>query len=252
MYPVATEDAPPAATPATDGAAHEALPAPAPPRVIIEGVEPAIDAGRFPVNRTVGQEVIVGADVFADGHDLLAAVVRYRHLPAEDWVEAPMTDLGNDRWSARFLVTELGWYEYMVLAWVDRFASWRRDLSKKTAAGQDVASDLLEGAELIGRTAHRLSGPDDDKPDVANHPENVVARDGRVRAMDQDTAGRCVHRNVADSRLNREMLLDVLKAVTLLRKDSEAYPPGKDADNLSRQRALAHDAASLSFKLCLL
>ena len=47
-------------------------------RVVIEGIQPAIDAGRFPVKRTIGEQVVVEADIFADGHDLLRAVLCYR------------------------------------------------------------------------------------------------------------------------------------------------------------------------------
>src|SRR5262245_22645261 len=51
-------------------------------RVVIERVWPEIDAGRFPIKRTVGEQVTVTADVFADGHDVLAGVVKYRFVPA--------------------------------------------------------------------------------------------------------------------------------------------------------------------------
>src|SRR5262245_33826178 len=133
----------------------DTLPERLPSRVIIEGVEPEIDSGRFPIKRTVGEEVRVAADVHADGHDVLAAVLRYRHAAEADWAEVPMEPLGNDRWSARFPITTLGRHEYTIQAWIDRFASWRRDLAKKVDAGQDVASDLLEGAELVSQTARR-------------------------------------------------------------------------------------------------
>jgi starch synthase (maltosyl-transferring) len=136
------------------------LPVRLPSRVVIEGVTPQIDGGRFPVKRTAGEEVVVGADIFADGHDLLAAVLRYRHAKAAEWAEVDMTALANDRWTARFTVTALGKYEYTVQAWVDRFASWRRDLSKKADAGQDVTSELLEGAELVNTTARRAGKAD--------------------------------------------------------------------------------------------
>jgi starch synthase (maltosyl-transferring) len=138
------------------------MPVRVPSRVVIDRVEPEIDGGRFPIKRTVGEEVVVSADIIADGHDLLAAVLRYRHADDPDWTEVPLVDRGNDRWEATFLVTTLGRYEYTVQAWIDRFSSWRKDLSKKAAAGQDVASDLLEGSELIRHTTQRLSGPDAD------------------------------------------------------------------------------------------
>ncbi|MGH8512560.1 MAG: maltotransferase domain-containing protein, partial [Gammaproteobacteria bacterium] len=47
-------------------------------RVVIERVAPEIDAGRFPIKRTVGEIVCVEADVFADGHDSVACVLQYR------------------------------------------------------------------------------------------------------------------------------------------------------------------------------
>ncbi len=131
-----------------------------PSRVVVEAVEPEIDAGRFPVKRTVGEEVAVTADAFADGHEVLAAVVRHRPAAGE-WAEVPMTPLVNDRWTATFVVSEPGWHEYTVQAWIDRFAGWRRDLAKKTDAGQDVTSDLLEGAELIRQTARRATADAD-------------------------------------------------------------------------------------------
>src|SRR5206468_7500457 len=98
-----------------------------------------------------GDEVAVAADIFADGHDLLAAVLRYRHAPDGEWSEVPLTAGPNDRWSGRFRVTELGRYEYVVQGWVDRFATWRRGLSRKVEANQDVSTELLEGAELVGQ-----------------------------------------------------------------------------------------------------
>lgn len=48
-------------------------------RVVIEGVKPEIDGGRFPIKRVVGDTVVVEADLFADGHDVLSGVLRYRH-----------------------------------------------------------------------------------------------------------------------------------------------------------------------------
>ena len=137
-----------------------------PRRVIVEGVTPQVDAGRFPIKRTTGERVTVEADIFADGHDQIAAVLRYRiaeaptatrDIPADmAWREAPMTAVGNDRWRASFAVDTLGRWEYTVEAWVDRFGSWREDLAKKYAAGMNVTSELLEGAALIRRTAEGL------------------------------------------------------------------------------------------------
>jgi len=133
-------------------------------RVIIERVWPEIDGGRFPIKRTIGEQVTVSADVFADGHDALAGVVKYRRVPAgctssadqPQWFEVPLVLRDNDRWDATFTVTELGEYEYTIEAWVDRFASWLKALVAKADAQQDVSSELLEGAELIQAAAGRL------------------------------------------------------------------------------------------------
>jgi starch synthase (maltosyl-transferring) len=124
-----------------------------PSRVVIEGVEPEIDGGNFPIKRTLGEEVVVNADIYADGHDMLTAVLRYRCAADQEWMEAALEPGVNDRWTGRFSVTALGVYEYTLQAWVDRFASWRRDLTKKVEAQQDVNSELLEGAELVTQTA---------------------------------------------------------------------------------------------------
>jgi starch synthase (maltosyl-transferring) len=47
-------------------------------RAVIENVKPEIDGGRFAIKRVVGESVTVEADIFADGHDLLRAVLKYR------------------------------------------------------------------------------------------------------------------------------------------------------------------------------
>src|SRR5215210_7772240 len=118
-------------------------------RVVVENVSPEVDSGRFPVKRTVGERVQVSADVFADGHDAIAAAVLYRLQGGDTWGEVSMQHEGNDRFTASFSVDTVGGYEYTVEGWIDRFTTWRLELSKKFGAGQDVSSELLEGAEVI-------------------------------------------------------------------------------------------------------
>ena len=123
-------------------------------RVVIESVRPQIDGGRFPIKRTIGEIVSVTADVFADGHDVLDGVLKYRRVSANaTWSEVPLSHLGDDRWGASFTVTELGEHEYTVEAWIDRFESWLQGLIAKANAGQDVGSELVEGAALVERFA---------------------------------------------------------------------------------------------------
>ncbi|MGE0160731.1 MAG: alpha-1,4-glucan--maltose-1-phosphate maltosyltransferase [Gemmatimonadales bacterium] len=131
-----------------------------PPRVVIEGVDPEIDAGRFPVKRIVGDRVVVTATVFTEGHDRVVAVLRHRRAGESAWREDPMDALGGDRWRSAFAVSELGRYEYTVSAWVDAFATWRSGLARKVEARLDVASELREGAALLAAAASRARGED--------------------------------------------------------------------------------------------
>jgi len=126
-------------------------------RVIVENVEPQVDGGDFPIKRTVGEWVVVRCDAFADGHDSIACVLKYRREDAEEWTEVPMRPLVNDRWEAEFRVEALRPYYYTVEAWIDHFKTWQRNLNKRIDAGQDVAAELRIGAELVAAAADRAS-----------------------------------------------------------------------------------------------
>jgi starch synthase (maltosyl-transferring) len=127
-------------------------------RVVVEGVTPQIDGGRYPIKRVLGEEVVVEADIFADGHDAIAAVLRFKAEDEDAWREFEMQPLGNDRWRASFTIERLGIYRYTIEAWVDHFRSWARDFDKKLAAKQDLELDLLVGAELARLAAGQTSG----------------------------------------------------------------------------------------------
>jgi starch synthase (maltosyl-transferring) len=129
-------------------------------RAIIEGVQPEIDSGRFAIKRVIGEQVVVEADIFADGHDAVVAVLLYRKSTESHWHEAPMEFLVNDRWRGAFTVTEMGQYVYTLRAWVDHFKTWHRDLQKRLAAGQDVSVDLWIGADLVDAASKRARGDD--------------------------------------------------------------------------------------------
>jgi starch synthase (maltosyl-transferring) len=178
-------------------------------RVVVERVRPQIDAGRFAAKRIVGDTVTVRADVFADGHDVIIAVLRDRSLRSvapgssdpgnegeglktlalrtvasgtEGWRETPMALVapGTDEWSATFTADALGWHEFTVTAWVDAFATWRRELTLKADAAQDVALELLEGALLVREAAARAS-------QVAATAADATWLDQRADALAEDT-----------------------------------------------------------------
>jgi starch synthase (maltosyl-transferring) len=131
-------------------------------RVVIEGVTPIVEGGRYPVKRVLGEAVVVEADAFTDGHDALACRLAFRHADDKEWQEVPMRPLGNDRWRGAFRVDRLGRYQYTVLAWVDHFLSWRHDFARRIEA-EDIAIAALVGAHLIDEAAKRASGEDADR-----------------------------------------------------------------------------------------
>jgi starch synthase (maltosyl-transferring) len=131
-------------------------------RVIIEGITPSVDGGRFPVKRTLGDHVRVEADIFTDGHDAIAASLLARREGSEAWNEIPMQPMGpgTDRWTATFRVAELGRYAFKVQGWVDHFETWHRDLLKRIKAESDVEVDYLIGGDLVAAAAARADGAD--------------------------------------------------------------------------------------------
>jgi starch synthase (maltosyl-transferring) len=130
-------------------------------RIVIEGIRPSTPSG-YPAKAVVGRPVRITADVFRDGHDILAARVRWRrHNGAKGkWSAAPMHPLGNDRFEAVIEPTELGAHEFVVEGWTDRLATWRHEVSVKLAAGQAVELELEEGARLLEEAAERVPRAD--------------------------------------------------------------------------------------------
>ncbi len=129
-------------------------------RVVIEGVEPEVDCGEFPIKRVEGEMVTVEADIFGDGHDEVSCRLLYRAEDQPDWQWVDMAPLGNDRWRASFPVDKMGRYRYTLGGRVDHFSTWQHDLTKRIAAGQDVTVDLHQGALLLDRASKLAKGPD--------------------------------------------------------------------------------------------
>lgn len=116
-------------------------------RTIIENVQPQLDGGLFPIKRIVNQSVFVTADIFSDGHDVMACVVQFKHENEKKWQEVRMQPTGNDAWEATFDVTKEGQYSYFIEAWVDYALNWQHGTERKIKDHQHVKSELLEGAE---------------------------------------------------------------------------------------------------------
>ena len=131
-------------------------------RIVIERVYPELDCGRYAVKREVGDTLAVEADIFKEGHEVIAAAIRYRPEVEAEWHEAPMRFIDNDRWGGTVRLERNCRYLFTIVAWTDGFGSWRTDLRKKHEAGQEVSSELLEGAHLIERAIARSTGVDRD------------------------------------------------------------------------------------------
>lgn len=126
-------------------------------RVIIENVKPEINAGRYPIKRTVDESVHIVADIFADGHDAIRASVQYRKKGAKKWNEQLLNAVGNDTFEGTFRLSEEGQYEYRVTAWIDHLQNWYNGFLKKQAAGQHLSIELQEGAIILEKTAATYS-----------------------------------------------------------------------------------------------
>jgi starch synthase (maltosyl-transferring) len=126
-------------------------------RAVIERITPSVDGGRFAAKRIAGDAVVVEADCYTDGHDMLACLLLWRREGEAAWHEAPMAPLGNDRWRGSFTAASVGRYLYTVTAWVDHFLSWRHDFARRVE-GEDLRVAAQVGAGLIEAAAQRARG----------------------------------------------------------------------------------------------
>ncbi len=126
------------------------------PSVVIENLQPLIGGGRYPIKRIAGEDLVVEADIFKDGHDVVAAVLKWRVVGKRAWREAPMTFVDNDRWRGVCTLYDEAIHEYTVEAWTDSFRSWQGEFAKKFEAGiSDLRSEALEGAAIVEGAARR-------------------------------------------------------------------------------------------------
>jgi starch synthase (maltosyl-transferring) len=131
--------------------------------VVVENLEPIVDCGRFAAKAVVGDPVIVEADVFAHGHDLVRAWLRHRAAGGRGWKATAMTSLGNDRWRGSFVPGGAGTVEIEVVGAMDELATWQRDATRRLAADRLDSFDHKLGAGLLTEAAGELrSGGEDE------------------------------------------------------------------------------------------
>jgi starch synthase (maltosyl-transferring) len=130
-------------------AAREVAAAVKSPRVIVENVSPVVDGGRFAAKGIVGELAVIEADIYADGHPVIAAELLYRGEDERNWQRARMLLKENDRWRTTMPLDRLGRHSFCVEAWIDTYGSFARDLIKKRDAGLDLALEIGEGRQLL-------------------------------------------------------------------------------------------------------
>jgi starch synthase (maltosyl-transferring) len=198
-------------------------------RVIIEGVQPVVDGGRFPAKRVVGDVVSIEADIFADGHDLISAVALDRHASKKTSRETRMIALFNDRWRAEIVVEQLGATLFTIEAWIDHFLTWHRDLKKRLGggSGEDVPADDAEiavqweiGARMIRDAAARAGARD--RKRLERYAEALLS-DGEVGEGLLELMAKHGERAFA-SRLEREMVIEVDRKKALFSSWYELFP----------------------------
>ena len=101
-------------------------------RIVIENVLPQLDGGAFAIKRIIGQKVVVTADVFSDGHDVIECQVKYKHEKDKKWQQVRMRPTENDAWTAEFEVDKQGTYTYFVEGWVDYALNWQHGTERKS------------------------------------------------------------------------------------------------------------------------
>ena len=168
-------------------------------RAVIDAVLPAVDGGRFPIKRIAGEAVEIEAHCFADGHDKLRVVLRWKSVAASDEYEVDMKPQPNDVWLAEFTPPSAGRYRYSVVAWVDHFESWRRELERREDRA-DIRIALRTGAALIDQAAARAMGSD-----------SVILTEwsGQLRASAADAG--------TDSPAQKALALDAARAAIIAR-----------------------------------
>ena len=123
-------------------------------RTLIRDVSPRTPEGRAPKS-VAGDPVEVSAWLVRDGHDVLAGRVRWRRADLSTakrrWQHTVLDVDPSGFARCEIVPDEPGRYEFEVQAWIDRFATWRRDLRVRAAADEDLEVEFLQGALLLDR-----------------------------------------------------------------------------------------------------
>lgn len=176
------------------------------PRFIIEDIFPSVDGGRYPVKRIAGESVDVWADIFREGHDVLAATLLWRRDTETHWHRVAMAMHSNDRWHGSFTPPSPGTYLFAIEAWTDQFASWRKEFTIRKNAGQDISLVLREGLELLSQ----LRPKDPKSRTVLDSYARRFAAEGNFELLLDDKLAAAVERTDTRPDLTRSQTIPLL------------------------------------------
>ena len=129
--------------------------------IVIDDVRPRTPTGRYPAKAVIGEAVTISATIFKDGHDPLAARVRWRPVGDRKWRDEPMrcVEPGLDRWEAVVEPADLGLHELVIEAWSEAGDALDRTASEPHGLWVDRERALV-GAwyELFPRSEGGLGG----------------------------------------------------------------------------------------------
>ena len=176
-------------------------------RVVLASISPSVDDGRWPVKRSIGEDLEVIAGVVVDGHEKLGVELLFRHEDDPEGEEqvVAMPLRWNDEYVGSFPVEKLGRYEYRVRAWLDHFGTWQDQFRRRVEGGEEqklLRAELQAGAALLKQAGVKARGPaakqleayvrSFEKGDVASALEPLVVtlaaeHDPRERAVESRT-----------------------------------------------------------------
>ncbi len=138
-------------------------PSPAPrawSRVVLATLTPHLDGGRWPIRRSVGEDVEVVAGFITDGHDLITAELVVTDPDGKQTVH-PMPLRYNDEYVATFTPQALGTWQFVARAWLDSFRTWQHQFQRRVDGGESetlLRGELLDAAALLRERAKNAKG----------------------------------------------------------------------------------------------
>ena len=121
-------------------------------RFPITDVWPAVQSGRRPARAAVGEQMVVEATAYREGHDSLGVHLLITNPEGQQVARYPMrsTNPGLNRWSCdEWRPDRMGDWSFTVEAFHDPLDTWKHRAEVKIPAGVDVMLELAEGAALL-------------------------------------------------------------------------------------------------------